>query len=288
MKLCHASVAAAAVATAFSLPVTVSAQTAPAAAPASPHTVTGNFGIFSEYRFRGISQTFGKPAIQGGVDYAHSSGIYLGNWNSNVNEGAGYPSGNLEMDFYGGWKKTWDDWGLDVGGIYYYYPGTDANSTAGTAIVNPRTGAMHTGSVNNQELYIGGSWKFLSAKYYYSIGDYFSQPGTKGSNYLDLTANYDLGNGWGIIGHVGSFKLKNWSTGTDATNANYTDWKLGVTKDISGWVLAASYIGTDGKGSCDATNPGYYCFANTLPFAPGVKTKNAAGDTLLLSVSKTF
>jgi hypothetical protein len=62
------------------------------------------------------------------------------------------------MDFYGGWKKTWGDWGLDVGGIYYYYPGTDANATAGTAITNPKTGAMHTGSVSNQELYIGGSW----------------------------------------------------------------------------------------------------------------------------------
>ena len=280
---------ATAVSAAFSLPLTVSAQTAPAAAPAaSPHTFTGNLGIFSEYRFRGISQTFKEPALQGGVDYAHTSGIYLGNWNSNVSEGAGFPSGNLEMDFYGGWKKTWGDWGLDVGGIYYYYPGTDANATVGTAIVNPRTGETHTGSVNNQELYIGGSWKFLSAKYYYSIGDYFSQPGTKGSNYLDLAANYDLGNGWGIVGHVGSFKLKDWSIGTDATNADYTDWKIGVTKDISGWVLGAAYLGTTGKGSCDATNPGYYCFANKLPFAAGVSTKNAASGTLVLSVSKSF
>ena len=276
---------ATAVSAAFSLPLTVSAQTAPAA---SPHTFTGNLGIFSEYRFRGISQTFKEPALQGGVDYAHTSGIYLGNWNSNVSEGAGFPSGNLEMDFYGGWKKTWGDWGLDVGGIYYYYPGTDANATVGTAIVNPRTGETHTGSVNNQELYIGGSWKFLSAKYYYSIGDYFSQPGTKGSNYLDLAANYDLGNGWGIVGHVGSFKLKDWSIGTDATNADYTDWKIGVTKDISGWVLGAAYLGTTGKGSCDATNPGYYCFANKLPFAAGVSTKNAASGTLVLSVSKSF
>lgn len=286
-KILFASVVSAA----LSVPLTVSAQTAPAAAPAaeaSPHTFTGNFGIFSEYRFRGISQTFKQPAIQGGVDYAHSSGIYVGNWNSNVNEGAGFPSGNLEMDFYGGWKKSWGDWGLDLGGIYYYYPGTDANATVGTAIVNPRTGATHTGRVNNQELYIGGSWKFLSAKYYQSIGDYFSQPGTKGSNYVDLSGNYDLGNGWGIVGHVGFFKLKNWDNGTDATKADYTDWKIGVTKDISGWVLGASYIGTDGKGSCDLTNPGYYCFANKLPFAAGVSTKNAGSDTLVLSVSKSF
>jgi uncharacterized protein (TIGR02001 family) len=272
----------------FSMPVMVSAQTAPAAAPASPHTFTGNLGLFSEYRFRGISQTFKEPAIQGGFDYSHSSGIYLGNWNSNVSEGAGFPSGNLEMDFYGGWKHTWGDWGLDVGAIYYYYPGSDANSTVGTQITNTRTLETHTGSVNNKEIYIGGSWKFLSAKYFYSVDDYFSQPGTKGSNYLDLAATYDLGNGWGIVGHVGSFKLKNWSNGTDATNADYTDWKLGVTKDISGWVLGASYIGTNGKGNCDATNTGYYCFANKLPIVAGVATKNAANGTLVLSVSKTF
>ena len=291
---------ASAVLAAFSLPLTASAQTAPtaapAAAPASEHSFTGNFGVFSEYRFRGISQTFKKPAIQGGFDYSHSSGVYLGNWNSNVNEGAGYPAGNLEMDFYGGWKKTWGDWGLDIGGIYYDYPGSDANATIGTSapFTNPRNGATHTGAVNNKEIYLGGSWKFLSAKYFHSTGDYFSQAGTKGSHYLDLAANYDLGNGWGINGHVGSFKLKNWDNGTDATKADYTDWKIGVTKDISGWVLGASYIGTNGKGSCDVTNPGYYCFANkqfgglTPAAAAGVSTKNAANGTLVLSLSKTF
>jgi uncharacterized protein (TIGR02001 family) len=283
---------ASAVLAAFSLPLTATAQTAPAAAPAPApeHTFTGNVGLFSEYRFRGISQTFKKPAIQGGFDYSHISGIYLGNWNSNVNEGAGYPAGNLEMDFYGGWKKTWDDWGLDVGGIYYDYPGTDANVAAGTAAAytNPRTGATHTGAINNKEIYLGGSWKFLSAKYSHSVGDYFSQAGTKGSHYLDLGATFDLGNGWGINGHVGSFKLKNWSIGTDATKADYTDWKIGVTKDLSGWVVAASYIGTSGKGSCNSTNPGYYCFANQLPIAAGVITKNAANSTVVLSLSKTF
>ncbi len=51
---------------------------AAAAAPASPHTLTGNVGLYSEYRFRGISQTFAKPALQGGFDYAHASGWVLG------------------------------------------------------------------------------------------------------------------------------------------------------------------------------------------------------------------
>src|SRR3990172_5333758 len=84
----------------------VSAQTT---AAQSPHSLSGNAGLFSSYRFRGIDQTFGKPAIQGGIDYSHASGLYLGNWNSNVSEGAGFPAANLEMDFYGGWKKSFGD-----------------------------------------------------------------------------------------------------------------------------------------------------------------------------------
>lgn len=272
------------------IPAMASAQTAApaAAAPTPEHTITGNVGLFSEYRFRGISQTFAKPAIQGGFDYSHASGIYLGNWNSNVSSGAGFPAGNIEMDFYGGWKKSWDDWGLDVGFIYYYYPGTDANAASGTTLVNPKNGQIHNGKVDNKELYVGGSWKWLSAKYYYSLGDYFSAPGTKGSNYLDVAATYDMGNGWGLVGHFGSFRMKNWSTGTDATHANYSDWKLGVTKDLGGWIFGASYIDTNSKGSCNLANPGLYCFANTAPINAGSKFKDAGKGVVVVSVSKSF
>ena len=274
---------------ALAVPQLAAAQAAAApAAPAPSYTLTGNVGLVSDYRFRGISQTFKKPAIQGGIDFAHESGFYLGNWNSNVNEGAGFPAGNIEMDFYGGWKKTWGDWGLDLGAIYYYYPGTDANAASGTAFVNPKNGKIHTGSVHNTELYIGGSWKWISLKYSHAVSDYFSLPDTKGSHYLDLSGTYDLGNGWGIVGHLGSFKLKNWDVGTDATKGSYTDWKIGVTKDVGGWILGASYVDTNAKGSCNLANPGFYCFANQLPVVAGVKTKDVSNGTVVLSISKSF
>ena len=282
---------------AFAVPNLAAAQAAaaPAAAPASPHTFTGNAGLFTEYRFRGIAQTAGRPAIQGGFDYSHSSGFYAGNWNSNVNEGAGFPASNIEMDLYGGWKNTWGDWGLDLGLIHYMYPGSDANAATGTsaAFTNPRNGKTHTGSVSNTEVYIGGSWKWVSLKYYQSTGDYFSLAGTRGSNYLDLSGTYDLGGGWGINAHIGSFRLKNWSTGAVGTNANYTDWKLGVTKDINGWILGAAYIDTNAKGSCNPAATDFYCFANQLPnggtAAPaGVKFKDAGKGTVVFSVSKSF
>ena len=270
-------------AAAFAAPV-MAQSAAPAAAEATPdYTLTGNVGLFSSYRFRGIDQTFGKPALQGGVDFAHSSGLYVGNWNSNVSSGAGFPDGNLEMDFYGGYKHAFGDFGIDVGAIYYYYPGSEARGV---------TGGINSGAVDNKEIYLGGSWKFLSLKYYYSLDDYFSARGTngektKGTQYFDLSANYDLGNGWGINGHVGKLDFKN------VNNADYTDWKLGVTKDLSGWVVAASYIDTNANGSC-GSSPQFYCFANSLSdngaggANAGSKFKDAGRGMAVVSVSKSF
>src|ERR1044071_2528497 len=102
-----------------------------------------------------------------------------------VSQGAGFPGGNIEMDFYGGWKKAFGDLGLDVGFIYYYYPGTDSAPGLVGAPTNNRTGADASGKVDNKEIYIGGTWKFLSLKFFDSIDDYFAVPGTKNTYYLD-------------------------------------------------------------------------------------------------------
>lgn len=266
------SLLAVAVTGVFSCPALVMAEE-----PASPHTVTGNMSIVSDYRFRGIAQTFEEPALQGGIDYSHTSGIYLGNWNSNVSEGAGFPEANLEMDFYGGWKYASGDWGLDVGAIYYYYPGSDFNLARSGALTNPTTGNTHTGDVSNTEVYIGGSWKFISLKYYYAVSDYFSLPDTDGSSYIDLSASHDLGGGWGISGHVGRMSVDN------VNGADYTDYKIGVTKALGGWVVGASYIGTNAKGDCDAGE--YYCFVKA---AGSTSTRDAGDDTVVVSLSKSF
>jgi uncharacterized protein (TIGR02001 family) len=269
---------------AFAVPNLAAAQAAaPAAAPApSEHTFTGNVGLFSSYRFRGIDQTFGKPAIQGGFDYSHVSGFYAGNWNSNVNQGAGYPGGNLEMDFYGGWKKTWGDWGIDLGALYYYYPGTNASPTSNPTVQNNRTLAFRNGRVSNTDLYIAGSWKWISLKYSDAVSDYFGVPNSKNSGYLDLSANYDLGDGWGINGHVGHLNFKS------EINGNYTDWKLGVTKDVGGWLLGASVIATNAKGSCSATAVNQpYCFSNGNS-GTAAAFKDAGRSTAVVSISKSF
>jgi uncharacterized protein (TIGR02001 family) len=255
-----------------------------AADPAPEHTVTGNLTLASSYRFRGIDQTFGEPALQGGIDYAHSSGLYLGNWNSNVSSGAGFPDGNLEMDFYGGYKTTLGDFGIDIGAILYYYPGSEAKVLGAGA---------DSGSVTNKEIYLGVTWGILSAKYYYSVDDYFSLRGTgsnagkdtDGTSYFDLSAAYDLGNGWGINAHVGRLSLKN------VDNGDYTDWKIGVTKDVNGWVFGLAYIDTNAKGSCSKSE--FYCFTDSNDATAGAlvvgdDTKDAGRGIAVLSVTKAF
>ena len=88
------------------------------------HEFSGNVGLFSDYLYRGISQTLEGPAIQGGLDYAHTpSGLYAGVWASNVDFGA---DASIEIDYYGGIAGEFANgvsW--DVGGLYYQYAGSD-------------------------------------------------------------------------------------------------------------------------------------------------------------------
>src|SRR5450432_3750819 len=92
------------------------AEDKPAEAAAAPaetpvHSFTGKAALYSEYEYRGISQTSEKPALQLNLDYAHKSGFYLGTflsniqWLKDIGEVNGTPTNaNLEWDIYGGYK----------------------------------------------------------------------------------------------------------------------------------------------------------------------------------------
>ncbi len=251
--------------------------------------------ITTDYRFRGISQTFGgsnfwAPAIQGGVDYSHASGFYIGNWNSNVS-GVQYPNGSsIEMDFYGGWKKTWDDWGLDIGTIYYYYP--NQAKFVGTNAA----GSPFSKTINNWEIYIGGSWKFLSLKYYYSFTDYFglssdvasayfekgsstntlqtasgSTGDTKGTQYLVGSASYEVLPKLTLVGSLGYTWVPNYGS-----QLNYLDYKVGAVYDWNSWLLGAAIIGTNAK------NEWWYATNGDG------KTRDLGAVNLVLSLGRTF
>jgi uncharacterized protein (TIGR02001 family) len=237
---------ATALAAAAAIPSLASAQAG------SPHTLTGNLSIVSDYRFRGISQTFVQPAIQGGIDYSHKSGFYLGNWNSNVS-GASYLDGTIEMDIYGGYKFNAGPIGLDVGLLQYLYPG--AETSAGD-------------KYDTLEGYIAGTWKWFTVKYSYALTDFFGAPDSDGSGYLDLTFNYELAPKFNLVAHYGMQTVEN------VSGADYDDYKLGITYDLNGWLLGLSYIDTD--------------ITLNTPNQSGRKTEDLGKGTAVLSVSKSF
>jgi uncharacterized protein (TIGR02001 family) len=89
--------------------------------------VTGNIGLATDYMFRGISQTNDHPAVQGGLDYTHSSGAYAGVWASNLN----FEDNNeasIEIDTYAGMTGKVDDLSWKFGGVRYNYPGVSDRS----------------------------------------------------------------------------------------------------------------------------------------------------------------
>jgi uncharacterized protein (TIGR02001 family) len=232
---------------------------------ASPHTFTGNVGFASEYRYRGITQTTAKPALQGGFDYSHASGFYLGTWASNVSwladqsTTAAPVSNSLELDLYGGYKGAVGDLGYDVGLLQYLYPGSYPKG-----FTKPDT----------LEAYVAGTWKMLTLKYSYSLSDTFGYASSKGSSYLDLTGNFELPAGFTLVAHVGQQAIAA-GAGRAKADCTYTDWKLGVTYNLKGWVFGAAEVDTD------ADDDWYY--------TGGSKGNRDTGSaTAVVSVGKTF
>lgn len=235
--------------------------------PPSAHTVTSNVSLVSDYLYRGISQTGQKPAIQGGFDYAHSSGFYAGAWGSSISwlSDAGVASNaGLELDTYFGFKNSFaTDFTYDVGYLRYNYPGTYASGAT---------------KADTDEIYGLVGYKWITAKYSYSLGDTFGVPDAKGTGYFDLSASYALPDTGVTLGaHVGRQSYKGSSAAYFTANgpsASYTDYKLSVTKDFSGFVLGLAYSNTNAQGSAGQ-------FYNVLG-------KDLGRDTAVLSLSRSF
>jgi len=187
-----------------------------------------NVGAVSDYRYRGISQTRLKPAVQGGVDYTKGA-FYLGAWASTIKwikDASGDAS--VEVDLYGGYKgEITKDLTFDVGVLNYWYP--SAVTTAWSGVYrNP----------NTTEVYGALSYGPVTAKYSHGATNLFGNPDSKNSDYVDVSATFDVG-GFSVVPHVGYQKVKN------TANASYTDYSLTVSKDFGGVVPSLAIVGTD-------------------------------------------
>ena len=241
---------------------------AQAPAPAPEFTLTGNIGAVSDYRFRGLSQNNLKPAVQIGADLAHSSGLYLGTWASQVSDWAAGPKGdNLEVDFYGGYKTEVSGVGLDIGAIAYHYPGSTKGTTVGTSY-----------EANTQEVYLGLTYGIASFKTSYVISDnYFASSSldNKGTMYYDLTLAKEVAPKLTASVHAGYTDYKK---DTAASKVSYSDYNVGLAYDYEGFILGVKYLWNDAKAGTKA-------YAN----ASGVGEKsNLYKDGLAVSVLKAF
>jgi uncharacterized protein (TIGR02001 family) len=202
--------------------------------PASPFSF--NVGAISDYRYRGISQTQLKPALQGGIDYAHSSGFYLGTWASTIKwVQDAYGDAKIELDLYGGYKgEIVKDVAFDVGLLQYVYPSAKTMKWD-AAYKDPNTtelyGAITSGPVTAKLSY---ALTNLFGNY-----DFAGKKDSKGSLYFDLSASFDVGGGVMVAPHLGYQKIQN------ITNASYTDYSLTVSKDFSGLAPSIAVVGTN-------------------------------------------
>ncbi len=272
------------------------AQSAPAPAPEPEKSpITANVTVVNDYRYRGMTQSNYKPAIQGGFDYAHESGFYIGNWNSSISWiSDGYPTGNgnnaptsapIEMDFYAGFKKELIGQGFasDIGVLQYYYP--MANAPRNSCTSNNGTSRNACGAnPNTTELYVAQNFTFGSltgfVKFSYALTNIFGINNSQGSYYPDLTLNYDTGV-WGLTlnGHVGYQYVAKNQNGYDFS---YTDYKLGITKDFGGGLSAnVSYVGT----SQPKSGSSYLWY---VPNTAGTQANSAGKGGALVSLTKTF
>lgn len=241
---------------AAALSLTLATTGAPVAfaqeAAAKPdNEVTYNASLVTEYRYRGISQSRMKPALQGGIDYVNNpTGFYVGAWASTIKwiKDVGGDS-DVEIDVYAGKRGAINDtFSYDVGGLYYWYASNDLNPSA-----------------NTFELYGQVSAGPVYVKYSHSTTNLFGTANSKNSKYLDIGANIDLGSGFTLNLHGGR-QLVN-----DNHAYSYNDYKIGVTKDLGFATLSLAAVGAD-----------------TDAYISPRGDKNLGDTRAVLSLSKTF
>lgn len=248
--------------------------------PASPWSF--NITAASQYVTRGFSNSKGNPVIQGGLDYVHPSGFNFGFWMSTLSDE--FVQGSwAETDYYAGYTKAFGD--VNIGAQIYYY-------------IYPNGKFVYDGSVKGQSYNYGEfvptlNYKWFTAKYWYTYTrDYFGVNDTsmfttgrghsRGSGYLDLNGNFDLGKGYALQLHYGHQAVKNFE------RINWSDGKVGVTKSFDGGWLAGIAVTKVWTQTTDNIYGAGYTYDWSKYNATGQDQFNPIKSTVTFSLSKYF
>ena len=245
-------------------------------APASP--VSGNVALTSDYLFRGLTQTWGRPAIQGGADYTNPNGFAAGFWGSSISERS-YPGGAMELDLYASYGQSIDsDWSWRAGLYGYVYPGANLDQAG-----------LPSRSLNTLEANAALTWKRVTLKYNRALTDYFgvdTEQGytgdSKGTDYLQLDVAIPLGDTWSMAlhaGHTHYTAMLAVPLASGARNPGYSDVGATLKHQLAGhWAISG--------GVSYATNADFY--RRTASFLNASDTRNVGGTRGFVMLQGTF
>lgn len=214
-----------------------------------PLDLSANIGVYSDYRFRGVSLNLEDVAVQGSVDLSYavseSVSLYAGSFYSNLNKNAGY--GNTEIDLYGGVTGTVGSVGWKLGGVSYLYPNqSNVDYYELQAELNGTVGPVTLA---------GGT--FIAPKqvnYGNKTGKYFYTNASIGIPKTPVTLKASLGHE------------------DNAFFNNKLDWSLGASVNWKVFTLGVTYIDTN----------------RTAPYTQGGHLRDAADGTVLFNLTAAF
>lgn len=234
---------------AFAADMPVKAKKVVAPVAVSPWDVAFGVAFTSDYVLRGISQSNHHPAIQGYVEFRYNINemfqLYAGVWGSSLWTGFA----DAEIDPNAGVRFTYGNFGLDVGYVYYGYPGgtttTLANGSFGEMYVKPSYkftdwlsvgGIFETGfnNFNNKAVLPGGAWVGDAKHYFYAGNATITLPWQPWG--VSIALNPEIGYEW-------------YSSGVTANYGSVSDtyWDVGLVFNYKAATLDLRYWGTNIK-----------------------------------------
>lgn len=256
-------------------------------APPPALTVSGYVALVSDYRFRGVSQSNGGAAVQGGITVSHESGAYAGLWSSNLAGWGAFGGSNLELDLIAGYKfPVSGAVGLDVGLTWYVYPG-GASKTAFAEPYAKLSGSLGPASLTAGVAYAPkqqalGKWYNSGAS---AVAGVYDNPGDKKDNlyvWTDAAAGIPS-TPVTLKSHIG-YSKGNSGLGPNGTSlaptGKYVDWLLGADIAVGKLTLGVAYVDTDISDAKAA-----YLQPN---FSTTKDGKTIAGSKVVVSLSAAF
>lgn len=172
-----------------------------------------NVGVFTDYILWGTTASDNNAVVQGGVDYAHDSGFYLGTWVSTLGDGDGQ-----EVDLYTGYAFEMSGLDFDIGALYYYYPALDDFDYADIAAS------------------VGFGWAYASVNY----AAWAQDEDYEGSVVYKVGGDFEVMPSISLNPEIGYTEQN--ATGPDAS---WVFWSLGLTKSTDYGDISLTYAQTD-------------------------------------------